>query len=279
MADLLADQIYAHHDGEELRGDLYLPDGPGPHPALVTVHGGGWARGSRLAQRHWGRYLSARGYAVFAASYRLFRPGRPTYPAAVHDVRAAVQFVRHKAAGINVDPNRIGLMGDSAGAHLAALVALAWNEPQFADAYPDDPTFGVSPRVKLLIANYGVYDLATHWQHELTAAPGASALEGFLGASLLDDRRLYFEASPLSYVTVANNALPVLLGYGTIDDVVDPETQTLAFLLALKQARFFVRTCVVVGAGHYWTSDPIEEAGSSSAHLATRLVRFLADHL
>jgi acetyl esterase/lipase len=277
--DVRNDLVFAQHDGVEIEGDLYAPAAPGSYPALVTVHGGGWERGQRSNHRHWGAYLAERGYVVFAVTYRRSKAGAKSYPAAVHDVRAAVQYVKGNAAALKVDANRVGLMGDSAGAHLAALVALAGDEPLFAGAYPDDPYAGISTNVKVLVGNYGIYDLAAHWQHELLAGPGASAVAQFLGTSPLEDRRPYFEASPLSYVTLSRNGTAVLLSYGTEDDVVDRVTQSEAFLLALKQARFYVRTVVVQGTGHYWASDPIEEPGSSSLYLATRLVRFLGERL
>ena len=66
---------YANHDGVSLAGDLYLPAGPGPFPALVGVHGGGWQAGVRSTFQYWGAYLAARGYALFAISYRLAKKG------------------------------------------------------------------------------------------------------------------------------------------------------------------------------------------------------------
>lgn len=72
-----------------------------------------------------GSYLAKNGYAVFAIEYRLMKPGLKTYPGAVYNVKAAVQYVRAEAVTLGVDSDRIALMGDSAGAHLSALVALA----------------------------------------------------------------------------------------------------------------------------------------------------------
>ena len=95
----------------------------------------------------------------------------------------------------------------------------------------------------------------------------------------MQDRRRYFDASPISHATIANNKTAVYLSWGTEDDVVDHRTQSQEFLLALKQAGFTARTCVVHGAPHYWLSDPIEEPGSHSGFLAPRLLRFLAEQL
>ena len=115
---------YANHDGVELLGDFYLPKDAKAAPGLVAVHGGGWVAGVRGAFQYWGLYLAARGIAVFAISYRLATKTK-TFPEAVQDVLAAVQFVRGKAGAFGIDPARIGLIGASAGAHLAALAALS----------------------------------------------------------------------------------------------------------------------------------------------------------
>ena len=129
---------YANHDGVELLGDLYLPKGAKAAPALVAVHGGGWVQGVRAAFQYWGPYLAARGYAGFTVSYRLTKLGQKTFPGVVHDIRAAVQFVRGRAKDFRLDPGRVALWGNSAGAHLASLVALAGDSPLFAGGYPSD---------------------------------------------------------------------------------------------------------------------------------------------
>jgi len=113
---------FAVHDGVRLLGDLYAPKPPGKYPAIVAMHGGGWQIGDPSAYQYWGPYLARRGYVLFAVTYRLSKPGQKTYPEAVYDVRAAVQFLKHHAAEFKVDPERVALMGDSAGAHLASLV-------------------------------------------------------------------------------------------------------------------------------------------------------------
>ena len=88
---------YATHDSVALAGDLYLPKGSGPFPALIGVHGGGWVQGVRGALQYWGPYLAARGVALFSVSYRLAKTGQKTFPHAVQDVLAAIQFVRGNA--------------------------------------------------------------------------------------------------------------------------------------------------------------------------------------
>src|SRR5262249_4678916 len=146
--------VYAEHDGTKLLGDLYQPKGLAKAPVLVAVHGGGWQVGTRAAYKYWGPYLARNGIAVFSIEYRLGPPG--IYPGAVYDVKAAIQFVRTKAATFDLDPDRIGLIGDSAGAHLSALVALA--DDQFAARYAEEANAQVSARVKVVVGIYGVYD-------------------------------------------------------------------------------------------------------------------------
>ena len=109
--------------------------------------------------------------------------------------------------------------------------------------------------------------------------PLSDNIENFLGASPMENPRLYFEASSINYATVANNQIGVFLSVGTEDDLVNRAPQTDAFLLALKQANFFVRPCIVQGAPHYWANDPIEEPGSFPGFVAPRLVRFLQERL
>lgn len=168
------------------------------------------------------------------------------------------------------------------------MVALAGEQPPFAGKYKTDPYSDVTTAVKVCIGIYGVYDLASAWQSDLMQRPFDRPSEKFLGAALIENRKLYFEASPISYVTVGRpistpavgakvNQPAFLLAWGTEDDVVT--TQAEPFLLALKQAGFFVRTVVLQGAPHFWVSDPLDETGSFSGFFAPRLVRFLRTQL
>jgi acetyl esterase/lipase len=269
------DICYAVHDGVELLGDLHYPHGLDKAPVLVAVHGGGWQIGDRYVYRHWGPYLASRGYALFAIEYRLMKPGVKTWPGAACDVKAAVQFVRTNAAKLGVDPDRIALIGDSAGAHLSALVALASDEPLLSTQYREDPHAGVSSAVKAVIGFYGVYNMAAQWEHDQIYRPRDQITEKFLGGPPSVSRKVFFEASPLSYATVDKNSTKFLLIYGREDEIVDAATQSDRFLIALKQAGFFARNIVIPEAGHFWAADPVEEPGSFGARAAPRLLRFL----
>ena len=266
---------YVRREDDGLSGDLYLPTDTQSVPCLIAVHGGGWQRGTRKNYRHLGNFLARHGIALFAISYR-FAP-KHRYPAAFHDVRAAIQFLRSTGADHWVDPQRLALIGDSAGGHLAALTALAGDHSDFA-GQPDDAYPGVSTKVKVCVPVYGVYDVPGQWEFDQALSPAKSASEVFLGASLVEDPFLFQRASPLNYVTRANNQTSFFVSWGAIDDVVSPHGQSHRLLNALKRAEFFVRTCVVE-APHFWLSEPLDEPGSFSGFLAPRLLRFLNERL
>ena len=251
---------FATHAGEALLADAYLPESAMPTPVIICIHGGGWKAGSRTAYTHLGPLLAANGYAAFSIDYRLVKGDANQYPAAADDLRAALAYVREHAAELNVDPASIVLLGDSAGGHLAALIGLTER-----------------PAVKAVVGVFGVYDLAAQWEHDLVSRPNDNIAQAFLGTALVHDRRLYFDASPLSYVTTSAPAPAFFLAWGTHDDIVDPR-QSEAFLLALKQAGFYVRT-VVQDAPHFWASDPLDEPGSHSAFFAARMLRFLTERV
>jgi acetyl esterase/lipase len=258
-----------------LTGTLYSPRGSGPYPALVALHGGGWRIAGADVYGYLGPWLAGHGYVVFAPTYQLAKAGQPSFPQAVHDVRAAVQFIKGHADEFRIVKDRVGLLGESAGGHLAALVALAGDQASFRDGNAGQPFGDLSTNVRVAVAVYGIFDLAQQWRHDQLTRPRDHLTELFLGTSLIEDRRVYFDASPLAYVSVQNNTTAFLLAWGTEDDIVDPRSQSEVFLEALKQARYVARTVIVAGAPHYWLPDPLDEPASYSAFFAYRLLRFL----
>lgn len=272
MAQMLT--IGQHTDGP-LTGLLWRPAGAGPHPVVLAVPGGAWMRGDKAALAGWGRFLADHDIALYAVDYRRAING-PVFPGNARDVRAALLFLAEQAESLGLDAERIAILGASAGAHLAALVALAGDrEPLRTDGVP------LMPSLRALVGIYGVYDLFSHWQADLAfnAGHGRDAASRMLGSDPYDDPLLYATASPLRQIRRVDNGLPVLLAWGTHDTDVLP-AQSEAMALALKQAGFNVRQRPVEGATHFWFSeqDPTE-AGSFSAQLAPDLLRFLRLHL
>jgi acetyl esterase/lipase len=271
---------YCTHDGVALAGDLYLPKGDGPFPVLIGAPGGAWRQCARASFRQWGLYLAARGYALFAIDYRVATTTRKSFPEAVHDVIAAVRFVRGSAASLSVDPQRIGLLGASAGAHLAALAALAHDKPAFGGKYPDDPFAAVPAAVKTLVVVYGIFDLVEQWYEDSSFYPGPEGnhARNLTGKDLFEDQQVYVDASPIRHLSYDNNRISVFVTWGTADEAVNP-AQSQNFVRALKRSRFNVKTHQIVGASHYWFTQPLDEPTSDSANLAPRLTWFLDANL
>jgi acetyl esterase/lipase len=266
---------YCEHDGAALQGDLYLPKGKGPFPILIGLPGGGWRICIRASLREWSFYLASQGYGVFVIDYRLATATRKAFPEAVKDVLAAIRFIRSAASELSIDQDRIGLLGGSAGAHLAALTALGGDAAVFASD-SDDATIATSAHVKALVAVCGVYDLRAHWQDDLVrnAEPRFSNARNLIGQDPYENPQAYFEASPLRHITYAKNQISTLVSWSASDEMVDP-AQAEAFVRALQQARFNVRTHKLLDASHFWFGESPCETSSASAVFAPRLLQFL----
>ena len=252
---------FARAEGHDLQGDLYLPQGPGPHPVLLAVPGGGWRRGDKAQLAHWGRFFSKAGVAFFAVDYRRAVTG-PIWPKNLEDVSAALGFLKSEARRLDIDPGRIGVLGASAGAHLGGLAALN------------------DPAVRLFVGIYGVYDLATHWQADLPkeAAPGEDPTSRMLGATPPENPRLYAEASPQQQIGRARGRFDALLVHGDADKDVLLQ-QSAGFAAALQAAGMNAQLLTVPGAGHFWFSQQAPEPGTFSGQIADHLVGFVRQGL
>jgi acetyl esterase/lipase len=263
---------YAVHDGVRLTGTIYRPGGLASSPVVVAVHGGAWKSGSASRYEHWGRWLSERGLTVFAIDYRLAPQNR--FPACLVDVMAGIRFIHASAKRYGIDPDRIALMGDSAGAHLVSLAALTNDTTHLLKH--DNP---FQPPIRAVVSVYGVYDLFSQWEHDQVARPRDQITEGLLGVSPLDDKFAFFNASPIAYTSTKAPRTAFMIVWGTDDDTVDWASQSARFVKELKQSGQFVRPVPVVGAPHYWISQPIEETASFTGFVASKLLRFLRDKL
>lgn len=263
------DVVYSEGPGYRLTGDFYRPQHEAPVSVTIAIHGGAWRQGDQSRYRHIGAWLAARGVGVFAITYRLATAQTPTFPAAVMDVIAAIRFLIVNAGEMGIDPQRIALMGDSAGGHLAATTALAgqlWDD----QAAPD-----IRETIRAVIPVYGVYDMVAQWEHDLVARPRDSITATFLGLTPLEDRMAFQLASPINHATLNQPHMPFMVVWGTDDDIVDCTSQSERFALALKQAGFPTTVVPVLGAPHFWIDEPVTEPTSFTAFLLPRVLRFL----
>jgi len=264
--------VYAEHEGTKLLGDLYRPKAGSKVPVLIAIHGGGWRGGGRSFYRYWGPFLARHGYGLFSIEYRLGKAG--AYPAAIYDVKAAIQFIRAKAGEFALDPDRIGLMGDSAGGYLAAIVALAGE--RFAATYRADANAAMPANVKAVVGWYGIYDMPAQWKQDMKVTHGDSITQDFLGGPPSRNPQIYTEASPIKDVKAGRNEVRFLLFHGDRDNLVDPASQSGAFNKALTSAGFSSRLIMIPGASHFWVSDSFESNPRSySAIAAPQVLQFL----
>jgi acetyl esterase/lipase len=193
---------FAQPDKVPLKLNLYRPAQLGKYPAIVVIHGGGWQSGDPGNNFEFSQYMAAQGYTVLSIDYRLAPEYK--YPAQIEDVRTAIAYIREHADELEVDVNRIALMGRSAGAHLAMLAAF---DP---DAAP----------VKAIVNYYGPVNLTTGYQDPPNPDPidSRKLLRDFLGGTPAELPDLYKQASPWNYVD--RSLPPALLIYGQRDRVV-----------------------------------------------------------
>jgi pectinesterase len=169
---------------------VYVPDKAAVYPAILDIHGGGWSARQVKADKPMMERLAARGFVTALVAYRL--SGEAKYPAALNDCKSAVRYLRANAAKFKIDPERIGVMGGSAGGHLSGLLAMTDGKPEFEG---DGPHREFSSRVKACVVMAGTQDFATAYKDK--TSDGAVA---FFGSKCSDNPELYKQASAITHV-------------------------------------------------------------------------------
>jgi acetyl esterase/lipase len=253
---------YANPDGQHLQLNMARPKtGDGPFPAVVCIHGGGFRAGSREGYNNLAIKLAQHGYVAVTVSYRL--APKFQFPAAVHDTKAAVRWLRANAAKYKVDPDRIGVTGGSAGGHLAQFLAVT---PDVKEFEGDGGNPGVSSKVACVVNVYGPSDFTKSYGKSVDAA---EVLPLWLGGSLETARARHLRASPLYWVTP--NAAPTLCIHGTEDKYVAHE-QAVWIVDRLKAAGVEAELLTLPGAGHGFKGKDAETADAA-------LIAFFDKHL
>ena len=239
--------------------DLYFPPSGGPWPAVVYVHGGSWMHGDKSEALMFAHQMTAQGFLVVSINYRLYPAG--TFPSMIQDVKCAVRFLRANTAQFNLDPERIGAIGPSAGGHLVSLLgtsdlAAGWDVGEYLEQ---------SSRVQAVIAMAAVTDLTRPFPN---ADIETMKLIGFGEHNVL-------QASPVNHVT--SDDPPFLLIHGDRDDVVPVEQSQLMYD-RLVQADVPARLVIVQNANHSFVA-PGGSTTPTMAEVGQMIQDFLTQHL
>ncbi len=235
------------HERQKL--DLYLPKTKGKVPLIIRIHGGAWLAGSKESEGP-EDYIS-NGYAVASINYRLSQ--HAIFPAQIQDCKAAVRFLRANAQKYNLDPNRFGVWGPSAGGHLAALLGTTGDINEFDVG----ENLSVSSRVQAVVDYFGPTDFLQMEEHRLPDGMHHNTPDSpesrLIGGNIQDNREKVAKANPITYVT--RDDAPFLIIHGDMDPLV-PYHQSELLEAALKKAGVPVLFYIVKGAGHGRFTDP-----------------------
>lgn len=187
-----------------------------PTPIVINIHGGGWRRGVKESQRGFGSFFK-RGYAVANISYRLSQ--KATAPAAVEDARCVLVYLHKNAKKLNIDPNKIVVMGGSAGGHLALMTGLLGNNKQFDTNCPCEEDI----KVAAIIDKYGPNDL--------TKMKWSRSVKIWLDKQM-EDERFVESVSPIFLVSPTSP--PTFIIHGTLDPSVPYEQSKMLYATLLE---------------------------------------------
>ncbi len=229
-------EVYVEHESGPLKADLYVPQGEGPFPGVLVVHGGAWHMGTRAQLSGFAQLLASRGMTAVAISYRL----APTYqfPAQIEDCKEAVRWMRNHAERLKIDPKRIGGFGYSAGAQLVTLLGTTDAD----DGLEGETSPAETPSTRLqAVAGGGVpCDFRTF-------PLDIEMLSFWLGGTRRQKAEQYRLASPVEFVSPDDP--PMFFFHGENDDLV-PLTSPLAMCERLKSAGVPNGLYIVPGVGH-----------------------------
>ena len=242
----MRDLEYAKVDGTALLLDLFVPEkADAPLPLIVWIHGGAWLGGDKAGCPAMGQLK--RGYAVASINYRLSQEA--IFPAQIHDCKAAIRWLRAHAKEYNIDPQRIGVWGSSAGGHLVALVGTSGNVKELEGA---EGNLDQSSRVQAVCDWFGPTDFLQMAAHMLPEAKmphdtADSPESKLVGGPIQENKEKVAKANPITYVS--KDDPPFLIMHGD-KDILVPIHQSQLLTEALKKAGVEVTFKTIEGAGH-----------------------------
>jgi len=205
----IKDIEYKNINGKSLQLDMYIPKNLAkPAPLLVFIHGGAWAHGKRSDYLTYLIPFAKQGYITATVSYRLVNDSTNTYPACAEDIRDAVQWFFRNGEKYGYNPDKIALIGGSAGGHLSLLGAYGWHP--FAEK--QDSLVVPQRKIKAVVDIYGPFDLTTPYSQT------QRLVTRFIGHSYKERPDLYREASPMTFLDKTDP--PTLILHGTADNLV-----------------------------------------------------------
>ncbi|MCA9031788.1 MAG: sulfatase-like hydrolase/transferase [Planctomycetaceae bacterium] len=236
------DVTYARYGDRTLEMDIYRPKSAwGKLPAVVCIHGGGWAKGNRLSHGNIAQALAARGYVTATISYRL--SGEAPFPAAIHDCKAAVRFLRAHADEYGIDEAHIGAIGLSAGGHLVALLATSGGVPELEG---DGGNAEFRSTIQAAIPMGAQTDFLSQRTKEISADENRGQIwRQFLGGSQAEQPTTYRLASPLEHLD--EHDPPCWFLTGELDD---PSTHADTFREQLAKHNIPTGLTVIKNAPH-----------------------------
>ncbi len=247
--DSKLDVTYASYGDRTLEMDIYRPKGTwGQLPAVVCIHGGGWANGTRANHGLVAQALAARGYVAATISYRL--SGEAPFPAAIHDCKAAVRFLRANAKEYGVDPDKIGAIGLSAGGHLTALLATSAGVPELEG---EGGNGEFSSAIQAAVPMGAQTDFLSPRTKEISAIEARGQIwRQFLGGSLVEQPETYRLASPLAHLDTTDPPSWFITG-----ETDDPSTHADDFRRRLEEFGISSGITTIEGAPHPFLSKQV----------------------
>ena len=198
----VSDVVYKAVGDRQLHLDICRPVKAGKYPAVIMIHGGGWRSGNKSMERPMAQQLALQGYVTIPVEYRLSLEAK--YPAAIHDIKAAIRFAKDNAGKYGIDTTRIAIEGESAGGHLAMLVAMTNGVERFeGDRYGSR----ASSTVHAAIDVDGIVSFLMPGSLNIDRKPD-SPDAFWLGGTFAEQPQVWKEASPLFYV--GKNSVPAL---------------------------------------------------------------------
>lgn len=229
--------VYTKVNDWEGKMDIYLPSkDKGPTPVVINIHGGGWNHGVKESQTGFNTFFKA-GFAVANIEYRL--TGQATAPAAVEDTRCALIYLIKNAKALNIDVNRIVIMGGSSGGHLALMGGLLANDHRFDTHCPGVENI----KVAAIIDKYGITDV---WDWGYGSNVTSKSATRWLGERATD-KKFAASVSPITYV--AKDSPPTFIVHGDADPTV-PYQQSVDLHKKLVEAGVKTEFITVAGGQH-----------------------------